>query len=43
LKQYKSPGSDQIQAELIPAEGEELLPTIHNLINFIWNNEELPD
>jgi hypothetical protein len=38
LKNYKSPGSDLILAELIHVEGE-----IHKLINFIWNKEELPD
>jgi hypothetical protein len=30
LKKYKSPGSDQILAELIQAEGEILLSEIHN-------------
>jgi hypothetical protein len=43
LKKYKSPGSDQIPAELIQAGGETLQSTIHKLINFIWNTEELPD
>jgi hypothetical protein len=33
LKKYKSPGSDQIPAELIRAGGEILLPAIHKLIN----------
>jgi hypothetical protein len=37
LKKYKSPGSDQIPAELIHAGGEILL------INSVWNKEELPD
>jgi hypothetical protein len=41
LKKYKSPGSDQILAELIEAEGELLLPVIHKLINSVWNKEEL--
>jgi hypothetical protein len=40
LKKYKSPGSDQIPAELIQA--GMLLSEIHKLINFIWNKEELP-
>jgi hypothetical protein len=42
LKEYKSPGSNQILAELIQAEGETLQTDIHKLINCIWN-EELPD
>jgi hypothetical protein len=40
---YKSPGSDQIPAELIQAGGEMLLSPIHKLINSIMNKEELPD
>jgi hypothetical protein len=32
LKKYKSPGSDEIPAELI-----------HKLVNSVWNKEELPD
>jgi hypothetical protein len=43
LKKYKSPGSDQIPAELIQAGGEILLSEIHKLINSVWNKEELPD
>jgi hypothetical protein len=43
LKKYKSPGSDQIPAELIQAGGEILLSTIHKLTNSVWNKEELPD
>jgi hypothetical protein len=43
LKKYKSPGSDQIPAELIQAGGEILLSEIHILINSVWNKEELPD
>jgi hypothetical protein len=39
LKKYKSPGSDQIPAELIQAGGEILLSEIHKLINPIWNKE----
>jgi hypothetical protein len=39
---YKSPGSDQITAELIQAEGQILSSKIHKLINSILNNEELP-
>jgi hypothetical protein len=43
LKKYKSPGSDQIPAELIQAGGEILLSEIHKLSNSVWNKEELPD
>jgi hypothetical protein len=43
LKKYESPGSDQVQAELIQARGEILLSVIHKLINSVWNKEELPD
>jgi hypothetical protein len=35
LKRYKSPGSDQISAELIQAGGEILRSKIHELIHFI--------
>jgi hypothetical protein len=38
LKRYKSPGSEQIPAELIQARGE-TWSEIHKLINFISNNE----
>jgi hypothetical protein len=34
-KKYKSPGSDQIRAELIKAGGETLVSVIHRLINSI--------
>jgi hypothetical protein len=43
LKKYKSPGSDQIPAELIQAGGRILLSVIHKLINSVWNKEKLPD
>jgi hypothetical protein len=42
LKSYKSPGVDQIPAELIQAGGETLCSEIHKLIKLIWNKEELP-
>jgi hypothetical protein len=42
LKSYKSPGTDQIPAELIKAGGEILYFEIHRLICFIWKKEELP-
>jgi hypothetical protein len=43
LKNYKSPGSDQIPVERIQAGDETLLSVIHKSINCIWNKEELPD
>jgi hypothetical protein len=43
FKSYKSPGSDQIPAELIQAGGEMLRSKIHKPIKSIWNKEELPD
>jgi hypothetical protein len=41
LKRYKSPGVDQIPAELIQAGGETLRSEIHKLVKLIWNKEEL--
>jgi len=43
LKGHKSPGFDQIQAELIKAVGRTIGPEVHKLINSIWNKEELPE
>jgi hypothetical protein len=43
LKKYKSPGSDQIPADLIQAGGKMLLSMIHKLINSVWNKEDLHD
>jgi hypothetical protein len=40
LKSYKSPGTDQISAELIKAGGETLYSEIHRLICYIRNKEE---
>jgi hypothetical protein len=42
LRSYKSPGTDQIQAEFIKAGGETLYSEIHRLICSIWNKEGLP-
>jgi hypothetical protein len=42
LKICKSPGTDQIPAELIKAGGETLYSSIYRLICCIWNKEELP-
>jgi hypothetical protein len=41
LKRHKSPGIDQIPAELIKAGGRTFHSEIHKLINSIWNKEEL--
>jgi hypothetical protein len=41
LKSYKSPGTDQITAELIKAGGETLCSEIHRLICSIWKKEKL--
>jgi hypothetical protein len=43
FRKYKSPGSDQIPAELIQAGGEILLSANHKLINSVWKKDELPD
>jgi hypothetical protein len=40
LKRYKTPGVDQIPAELIQSGGEKLRSEIHKLIKLIWNKEE---
>jgi hypothetical protein len=41
LKGYKSPGTDQIPAELIKAGGKTLCAEIHRIICSIWNKEQL--
>jgi len=43
LKNYRSPGIDQIPAELIKAGGRTICCEIHKLIIHIWNKEELSD
>ena len=43
LKNYKSPRTDQIPAELIKAGGRKICCEIRKLIISIWNKEELPD
>jgi hypothetical protein len=42
LKSYKSPGTDQISAELIKAADETLRSEIHKHIRSICNKKELP-
>jgi hypothetical protein len=42
FKTYKSPGTDQILAELIKAGGETLCSEKHEIIHSIWNKAELP-
>jgi hypothetical protein len=42
-KSHKSPGIDQIPAELIKAGGRTISCEIHRLIISIWNKEELPE
>jgi hypothetical protein len=39
IKKYKSPGSDEIPAELVQAGGKILLSATHKLINSVWNKE----
>jgi hypothetical protein len=43
LKRHKSPGIDQILAELIKAVGGTIRCEIHKLLISIWNKEELPE
>jgi len=43
LKSHKSPGIDQIPAELIKVGGRIICLEIHKLIPSIWKKEELPE
>ena len=43
LNSHKSPGIDQIPAELIKAGGKTICSEIHKLIISFWNKEELPE
>jgi hypothetical protein len=42
LRRHKSPGIDEIPAELIKTGGRTIHCEIHRLIDCISNNEELP-
>ena len=43
LRKHKSPGIDQIPAELTKAGGRIILFDIHKLTNSIWDEEGLPE
>jgi hypothetical protein len=43
LKSHKSPGIDQMPAELIKAVGKTIRCEIHKLIISTWKKEELPE
>jgi len=43
LKSHKSPGTDQIPAELIKAGGRTICLEIHKRITSIWKKEEFPE
>jgi len=43
LTSHKSPGTDQILAELIKARGRTICFEIHKLIISIWKKEKLPE
>jgi hypothetical protein len=43
LKSHRSPGIDQIPAELIKTGGTTISCEIHKVIISIWNKEELPE
>jgi len=43
LKNYKSPGVDQIPAELFKARGSTIRREIYKLIISIWNKERMPE
>ena len=43
IKSHKSPGVDQIPAELIKAGGRTIRYQIHKLIISVWNKKELSE
>jgi len=42
LKWHKSPGTDQIPAQLITERGGKIHSEIHNFVHSIWNKEGFP-
>ena len=42
-KWHKSPGIDQIPAELIKVGGRTIQSEVHKRTNFAWSKEELPE
>jgi len=42
-KSHQSPRTDQIPPEFIKAGGRTICYEIHELINSMWNKEELPE
>jgi hypothetical protein len=43
LRRHKSPGTNQISAELIKTRERTIRFETHKLINSTWNKEELPE
>ena len=43
LKNGKSPGQDEFSNELFINAGENLVKSIHDMFNFMWKNEEIPN
>ena len=43
LKSHKSPGIDQIPAELVKVGGRKIRNEIHNIFISIWNKKDLPE
>jgi hypothetical protein len=43
VKRNQSPGTDQIPGEMIKAGSRTIRSEIHELINSIWNKEEVPE
>jgi hypothetical protein len=43
LKNHKASGADSIPAELLRYGGNKVINAIHNLINLIWDLEQVPD
>ena len=43
IKSHRSPGTDQIPAELVKTGRSTIRPDVSKLINSTWNKEKLPD